>query len=482
MIFNSLTYILFLTAVALLYWRFSGNFRLFLIFTSSLIFYGFWRVEFVVLLLFSVCVDYFIARNIVLFDGRRRKFLLLVSLATNIGLLIFFKYLYFLQANLSSLGGLLGIQVPSVGINIILPLGISFYTFQTISYTIDVYRGHLIPERNFLAFACFVTFFPQLIAGPVLRAGEVIPQFKKQKSFRLDDVAHGVRRILYGLFLKVVLADNIGALVDGGFLAPTEHLSAYDAWTLAFLFGFQIYFDFSAYSHIAIGSARILGLRFPENFNFPYAARNPREFWKRWHISLSSWIRDYLYLPLIGAKVIPQSKGGLAHAADGKVQSTDKALFASWSIMGLWHGASWNFVIWGVYHATVIYFYRRLSNTALGRLCAPVSMLITLPVMMFSWIPFRAQSVNDALALWGAAINPYKFLMPLGLRENSYIVALLMLIGFYGSYLVRDRMFCLSLIGRSVVVNLQMLIFYAVLFALVLIFLRPSTQFIYFQF
>lgn len=482
MIFNSLTYIIFLAFITVAYWQLKGNIKLSLIFLSSIIFYGFWRIEFVSLLLFSVCLDYFVAKRMVLSRPSYKKFLLLLSLSSNIGLLIFFKYLYFLHDNISYLSILLGFEVPPINFNVILPLGISFYTFQTISYTVDVFRGHLKPEKNFLAFASYVTFFPQLIAGPVLRAGEVIPQLKSSINFKLEDIFYGLRRILYGLFLKVLIADNIAGLVDDGFLVPSEYMSAFDVWTLSFLFGFQIYFDFSAYSHIAIGSARLLGINFPENFNFPYAAINPKDFWKRWHISLSSWIRDYLYLPLTGAKIIPKSEGGLSNVINSKQTSSNRALFISWSIMGLWHGASWTFLIWGLYHAVVIYLYRIFSKMKKLKPTNNISILITLGIMMLGWIPFRAVSVTQTFELWGIVINPIKYLMPLGLRENSYIVALILVFGFFISWSLRSKIFNSINAKKSIPETLSFILFYAVLFLLVIVFLRPANQFIYFQF
>lgn len=482
MIFNSLTYIVFLALVTLIYWRLRGDIKLLVIFSSSIIFYGFWRLEFVGLLLFSVCLDYFIAKQMVLVRLTLKKYLLFLSLACNVGLLIFFKYLYFLHDNISLISSIVGFEVPSIDFDIILPLGISFYTFQTISYTVDVFRGHLKPEKNFLAFASFVTFFPQLIAGPVLRAGEVIPQLKESKSFKYEDVFYGIRRILYGLFLKVLVADNIAVLVDEGFLVPSEYLSAFDVWTLAFLFGFQIYFDFSAYSHIAIGSARLLGIKFPENFNYPYAAINPKDFWKRWHISLSSWIRDYLYLPLTGAKIVPRSEGGLANVMSSKQGGSDKALFLSWSIMGLWHGASWTFLIWGLYHAVVIYLYRIVSKIGKVKLTNNLSIFITLPIMMLGWIPFRAVTVTQTFELWGIVINPMKYLMPLGLRENSYIIASILVCGFFAGWSCRSMIFDSVNAKKSFIETAGFTLFYAVLFLFVIVFLRPASQFIYFQF
>lgn len=364
MIFNSLTYLLLLVLVVGLYWILPYRARLLLIFTASLVFYGFWRVEFLWVMLVSVVVDYSVARRIPGSSDTRKKHLLWISLGVNLGLLFYFKYLLFFADNAIGLANLLGAEIDPLVLNIILPLGISFYTFQTISYSVDVYRGVIKPEQDFVLYACYVTFFPQLIAGPVLRAAEVIHQFAQRPPFAWEDIAIGGHRIIYGLFLKVVLADNIAPLVDDGFAIPVATLSALDVWTLAFLFGFQIYFDFSAYSHIALGSARMLGIRFPENFNFPYVATSPRDFWRRWHISLSSWIRDYLYLPLAGVKVHDRSTGGLGHATLDKRKN--KALFASWAIMGLWHGANWTFVLWGLFHATVIGAYRLLAPLTRG--------------------------------------------------------------------------------------------------------------------
>ena len=304
MIFNSLTYLLLLFIVVVLYWQLSFKFRLLLIFSSSLIFYGFWKIEFIPVLLLSVVVDWLVAQKMVKSKKQKKFLFLLVSLITNLGLLFYFKYLIFFAESSVGFANLLGAELDPFALKIILPLGISFYTFQTISYTVDVYRGFIKPERNFILFACYVTFFPQLVAGPILRASEVMPQFANRPIFTLNYIFTGIRLILIGLFLKTVLADNLSILVDSGFSMEVENISALDVWTLAFLFGFQIYFDFSGYSFIALGSARMMGIIFPNNFDFPYVSSSPKEFWQRWHISLSSWIRDYLYLPLNKAKVI----------------------------------------------------------------------------------------------------------------------------------------------------------------------------------
>ena len=490
MIFNSVTFIAFLLVVVPLFWQGNANWRQWLIFLASLTFYGFWKVEFLPLLLFSALVDFNVSRHMAAASVYAKKWLLAVSLVCNLGLLLFFKYLYFLHENLTVAVNVLGLTIPPLDMEIILPLGISFYTFQTLSYTIDVYRGHLKAEDKFLPYACFVMFFPQLIAGPVLRASEVLPQLKAGKSFSSHDFAVGFRRIIFGLFLKVVIADNIAPFVDEGFSSDVTFLGALDVWTLAFLFGFQIYFDFSAYSNIALGTARILGIQFPENFNFPYMASNPRDFWKRWHISLSSWIRDYLYLPLTGAKVLVSSESGLSASHGGlgsqvkqaKGRKPNQALFISWAIMGLWHGANWTFFIWGVYHATVIYIHRKLSKFMFFKVPVFLSLLVTLGVMMMSWIPFRAESVQHTIDLWSLVINPTKYFSQLGLRENSYIVALFLTIGFFCANRIKNFLFYDKSYSNSNFQNLCEICFFTILILLILIFLRPVSQFIYFQF
>lgn len=481
MIFNSLTYLLLLTIVVTFYWILPYRARLLLIFLASIVFYGFWRVEFLPVLMLSVVVDWWVALRMSVVADKQRLKLLFLSIFINIGLLFYFKYLMFFADNFFTFANVLGAQLDPIILNVILPLGISFYTFQTISYTVDVYRRHIDPEKNFLLYACYVTFFPQLVAGPILRAREVMEQFVKQKPFCFENIIWGLRRILYGLFLKVVLADNIAPLVDQGYELPVETLSALDVWTLAFLFGFQIYFDFSAYSHIALGSARLLGIIFPENFNFPYMASSPKDFWQRWHISLSSWIRDYLYLPLIGAKVLNNSVGGLTIATleNGK----SRALYVTWAIMGLWHGASWTFVMWGIYHALMISIYRLISP-----LCKRINdrfkkiggVIFTLPMMMLGWVPFRAESLDQAFGLWIKVfdINGYIWL---GMRENTYLITFIMLLGLILFSFLR-KVFFVNQPHQNWGTQLLDLTAIAVMVATVIVFLRPISQFIYFQF
>jgi len=481
MIFNSLTYFVLLFVVVALYWVLPYRTRLTLIFLVSLIFYGFWRVEFLPVMLVSVIVDYLVALRMPVSSAKQKRALLLVSLFVNLGLLFYFKYLIFFTENVTGFANILGADIDPIVLTIILPLGISFYTFQTISYTVDVYRGLIQPERNFLLYACYVTFFPQLVAGPVLRAVEVIHQFAQRPPFLWVHIAIGMRRITYGLFLKVVLADNIAPLVDMGFAMPVETMSAIDVWVMAFLFGFQIYFDFSAYSHIALGSARLMGICFPENFNFPYLATSPKDFWRRWHISLSSWIRDYLYLPLAGIQVLDRSVGGLANAVKDKRKN--KALFMTWAIMGLWHGANWTFVLWGVYHAIAITMYRLIAPLTRGindNLKLIGGMVVTLPIMMLSWIPFRSESLSVAFVMWSKVFNPFAY-FSLNMRENVYLVAAIVLLGVVATYLFKSKVIpSFSRMGVSLV--LVESIAFSIVVPLVIIYLRPIKQFIYFQF
>jgi D-alanyl-lipoteichoic acid acyltransferase DltB (MBOAT superfamily) len=485
LIFNSVTYLLFLAAVVPLYWLLPRRARLWMTFAASLVFYGFWRVEFVPLMLLSALVDYFAALGIdATEDPRRRKLYLAASLTVNFGLLFIFKYLMFATENAFGLLNLLGFDVEPPRFSIVLPLGISFYTFQTVSYTIDVYRRFIRPERDFILYGCYVTFFPQLVAGPILRASELLPQLDRRPRFSLQDFTRGLERLACGLFLKVVFADNFAETVDLGFAQSVASLGALDVWTLAFLFGLQIYFDFSAYSHIALGCARMMGVRLPENFDFPYLAPSPREFWRRWHISLSSWVRDYLYLPLAGEAVSDTSRGGLAVAGrEGRRGRRDRALFVSWAIMGLWHGANWTFVLWGLHHAVLVFAQRRLGPRFAhwpAGLRGVAGWAVTLPLVMLSWIWFRAPTLGDALAMFGTILVPTNY-STLGLRLNTYLAA-----AMYTGFVIVSWAAWNHLLPRVLTRPAPRFAAYAtaftVIFALVLVFLRPIQQFIYFQF
>lgn len=489
MIFNSVTYLLFLVLTASLFWTLPKKPRLLMICLASALFYGFWRPEFLVVMFLSAATDYFVAIQM---EGAKtlstRRCWLALSLAVNLGMLFYFKYLLFFVDNAVAVASFFGTKLAVPSLNIILPLGISFYTFETISYVVDVYRGFIKAERSFVMYACFVTFFPKLVAGPVLRASEMLPQFDAKPVFRLETFVSGLKRIVFGLFLKVVLADNISPLVDAGFSQNIQSLSAIDVFTLAFLFGFQIYFDFSAYSSIAIGSARLMGIHVPENFNFPYMASSPREFWKRWHISLSSWIRDYLYLPLLGVKVHDRSVGGIGIDVAEKNKNARHPLFAlymTWAVMGFWHGANWTFVIWGLLHASLIAAHRVLSSSDIiqnlpYRLRHYGGWFITLSLVMLTWIPFRAKTVSDTFAMFAKLVSPKEYLW-LGMRENTYLITAVIFLTIcigYGLHKNVEKILKKNPLADFLI---EMAVFGSVT-ALVFVFLRPISQFIYFQF
>ena len=323
MLFNTLSYVVFLALVVTAYWLIPRNARMYLLLAASLVFYALWRVEFVFLIAFSAFIDYYFSLKIHAEQRARwRTVWMVTSLSINLALLVYFKYTYFIVDNIRLVGDLTGNDWRFDPGRIILPLGISFYTFLSISYTLDVYRRLFEPVRSFSLYLTYVMFWPHMIAGPILRAHELIPQIVRPAPLHRDRFADGVRKILFGLFLKVGLADQIAPLVDTAFAADPAKLSALDVWTMSFAFGFQIYFDFAGYSMIAIGSARLLGVRFPENFNWPYLAASPREFWKRWHITLSSWIRDYLYLPLSGAGSATNPAGASKSRCRGRPRSS----------------------------------------------------------------------------------------------------------------------------------------------------------------
>lgn len=485
MLFNSVTFLIFLAIVAVLWWQLPRRPRLWMTLAASLTFYGFWRVEFIPVMLFSTVIDYFVAIKLQTTEaaGRRRS-LLMVSLVANLGLLFVFKYLDFFLDNAVSLADLLGLEITKPTLSIVLPLGISFYTFQTLSYTIDVYRRFIPAERDFVLYANYVTFFPQLVAGPILRAREVLSQLSERRPFDLSHIDVGLRRLLYGLFLKVCIADGIAPLVDEGYLVDPSELSGVDVWTLAFLFGFQIYFDFCAYSHVALGCASLLGVEFPENFNFPYVASSPRDFWRRWHISLSSWIRDYLYLPLTGAQVHDHSSGGLATAANvNQPDRRNSALFLTWAIMGLWHGAAWKFVVWGLWHATVIFIYR-LTEPRVHHLPEKVRLVggwaLTLAAAMLAWIPFRAADMSHTLRMY-QRLFIFDGYFSRNLSENTYLISAVLLIAILAANLITTRLAPWLRERPLLFVPLETVKF-TVLILATFVFLRPILQYIYFQF
>ena len=486
MIFNSFTFLIFLAIFLFGYWFLGRKKRLLLIFCASLVFYGFWRLEFVFLLLFSVLVNYYSSIFISIEKSyTKRKIILVLSLFVNFGLLIFFKYYYFVAVNAHYLLAFLGFDANLPILNITLPIGISFYTFQSVSYIIDVYNRKIRPEKEFILFCNYVIFFPQLVAGPILRAKEVIWQLSQRPIFQVKNIYLGFKRITFGLFLKVVIADNLAPIVEEVFLTEANYLSAIDVFTISYLFGFQIYFDFSAYSHIAIGLALFMGIKFPENFNFPFHSITPKEFWTRWHITLSSWVRDYLYLPLLSKKNLGLSTGGFKKFIYKNNLSFKYVcvLVFTWSLMGLWHGASWKFIVWGATHSLIIIFYRFFDKHLQiynNKILNFVSWLFTLQLVMLSWVPFRANNFSESLDIWRRLFD-FQNWFNLSLKENYYLVAFivtflsLMLPFFYTLY---NKIF-----STKIYIKQYLEIFFLfIIINLILVYFKVINQFIYFEF
>lgn len=480
MLFNSWGYIVALLLIIPLHWALPHRFRIYLIASCSILFYGMWRWDFTFLMIFTASVDYFSSLKIYQSkDERTRKTWLWSTLIINLGLLAYFKYTYFVYGNIQEFANMLGLHLPALTLEIILPLGISFYTFHSISYTIDVYRGVIVPTNNYVLFLAFVTSWPQLMAGPILRADEVIPQIKAERILSGVNITNGIERIIVGLFKKVVIADYIAQYVDAAYSINPASLTSFDTWVATFLFGYQIYFDFAGYSDMAVGSAKLIGINFPENFNWPYMSLTPKEFWKRWHISLSSWIRDYLYLPLTGQKFKTSSTGGISVATDDSQRSkATYALFLTWLIMGLWHGAAWSFAAWGLYHASLIYIYRKIPIfDLLANQVKPLAWILMLLFSMASWIFFRCQSMSQAMIMYGKIFSPSAYTFSgKAISADAYYLALT----------VTVTMVAINLLSKT---NLQKYLYFiiqplkiAAMVYLIIIFMRPNAQFIYFQF
>ncbi|MGC1302155.1 MAG: MBOAT family O-acyltransferase [Caulobacteraceae bacterium] len=393
MIFNSITFVVFF-AVFLGLWSapFGWTARRCLLLAASYLFYASWNPPFVVLLWISTFVDYFAARWIARQTrSGPRRLALIVSLGVNLGMLGFFKYGGFLEDNFERLAALVGVMYHAPKWNIVLPLGISFYTFQTLSYTIDVYQKRIAPSRSFLNFALFVTFFPHLVAGPIMRPRDLLSQFSRPKRATRPMLLWGLALMTLGLFEKIVLADGfLSGAADRVFKAK-DALLPLDAWTGVLAFAGQIFFDFSGYTTTAIGAALCLGFSLPQNFNAPYAAVGFSDFWRRWHISLSTWLRDYLYIPLGGNR-----KGGLRTYAN---------LMITMLLGGLWHGANWTFVIWGGLHGLFLAgeraLTRRFGRYAIFRTLGfqLVATVLTFLLVCIAWVFFRASDFQGAMRI-----------------------------------------------------------------------------------
>ena len=396
MLFNSLEFFLFLPVVFVLYWfglNKSLKWQNALVLAASYFFYGWWSWAFMALLMASTLLDYLYGFGVAAVDRKKAKLFLWLSVVNNLGILGVFKYYNFFALEVQQGLDLLGLQTNPYLLKVALPIGISFYTFHGMSYVFDIYRGQQKPVRNFIDYAVFVSFFPLLVAGPIERANHLLPQVQKARTFRYQQALEGCRLILWGLFKKVVIADSIAQVIDPIFAHYTDH-SGLTLLLAAIGFSIQIYGDFSGYSDIALGTAKLFGFELLSNFRFPYFSRAVAEFWRRWHISLSSWFKDYLYIPLGGSRA-------------GKFKAV-RNTFIIFLVSGFWHGASWNFIVWGFIHACgflpLLLLNRNRKHLSevvaqeqlLPSLKAFFQMLGTFTFVTFAWVFFRADTLTDA--------------------------------------------------------------------------------------
>ncbi len=480
MVFNSLDYALFLPIVFILYWLFAKK-KLWIqnsiLLVASLVFYAWWDPRFLLLLMFSTFLGYY--TGIEIHDAKTKKAKRIwfwVSVVVNVGFLAIFKYYNFFADSFATLMGEFGWEVDVWTLNLILPVGISFYTFHCLSYVIDLYKDKIKPERNLVDFSLFVAFFPLLVAGPIERATHLLPQIQRKRVFEYAKAVDGLRQILWGLFKKVVVADGCAEYANMIF----NNSDAYSGSMLAmgaFFFTIQIYCDFSGYSDIALGTARLFGIELLKNFNFPYFSRDIAEFWRRWHISLTTWFRDYLYIPLGG------SRGGTWM----KIRNT----FIIFLVSGFWHGANWTFIVWGALNA--FYFLplmltnmnrNNLEIVAQGRFIPSIkeifAMMITFAMAVFGWIFFRANNMTHAMSYIKNMFSKDLFSKP-NLPELAsvtlYFIAIMFIIEWFG----REQNYALERLGQKWFTPLRWL-FYSFLIVCVIIFSGKEQEFIYFQF
>ncbi len=469
MIFNSIDFAIFLPVVLLLYWFVTNrNLKLqnFLIVVSSYFFYGWWDWRFLSLIFFSTVVDYFVGLGLLKIENTtKRKLLLWTSITVNLGLLGFFKYCNFFIDSFVTAFSFFGNEISGSSLNIILPVGISFYTFQTLSYSIDIYKGKLEPTKDFIIFAAFVSFFPQLVAGPIERASNLLPQFLVNRSYNYAAFSQGIKLMIWGFFLKEVVADRAAIYVDAIY-NNVEHHHGLSFMLATFLFSFQIYGDFAGYSLIAIGTAKLFGFDLMTNFRRPYFAATVSEFWKRWHISLSTWFRDYLYIPLGGNRVAkPRWLFNL---------------FITFLISGLWHGANWTFVAWGALNGIYLIAEAMWFKRDRYRL---LNVFATFVLINFAWIFFRAASISDALHIVNSIFtDPGKLYIGDGADVTAPIYAL-MAISFLVLVEIKKEyfktMFSFSTNRYELV---RMSAFAVVVFIILSLGVFGESQFIYFQF
>jgi D-alanyl-lipoteichoic acid acyltransferase DltB (MBOAT superfamily) len=486
MLFNSSEYLVFFPLVFLLYWVIKPEkirVQNLLLIAASYFFYACWDWRFLFLLIFSTSLDYFTGLKIYesANNKKRKKIWLLTSIIINLGFLGFFKYYNFFVESFAELLQAFGLQANIWTLKLIIPVGISFYTFHGLSYVLDIYNEKIQPTRNVIDYSLFVSFFPLLVAGPIERATHLLPQLKKPRYFDEYKAYNGLKQILWGLFKKVVIADNCATIVDQVF----KNYDSMPAWQLiigAVFFSIQIYCDFSGYSDIALGSARLLGIELLRNFSYPYFSRDIAEFWRRWHISLTTWFRDYVYIPLGGSR-----------ASKAKVIRNTFIIFL---LSGFWHGANWTFILWGFINA--VYFLplllsgnnrKNLDIAAAGKILPTIretlSILGTFTIATLAWIFFRAPSITVAFDYIAGIFSASLFSLDIGEytiggRSNVAITAVYIIFFFIIEWIGRERQFALE--DLKIKSRFLRYVLYYIIIILIFVFGGEQQQFIYFQF
>lgn len=470
MLFNSIEFLIFFPLVFIIYWFVLKNKtkqQNLLIVIASYIFYGWWDWRFLFLIFFSTVVDFIIGIQLNKTDKKTLRLQLLwTSIIINIGLLGFFKYYNFFVDSFVEAFSFMNITFSTYTLNIILPVGISFYTFQTLSYNLDIYKNKLKPTHDFIAFAAFVSFFPQLVAGPIERATHLLPQFYKQRKFNYQQAISGVQLMIWGFFKKIVIADNTSIIVDGIF-NNYESQSSISLAIGAVLFAFQIYCDFSGYSDIAIGLARLFNFDLMTNFRFPYLSKDISEFWKRWHISLSTWFKDYVYIPLGGSKV-------------SKTIAL-RNIFIVFVISGFWHGANWTYIIWGVIHALLyipVFLSKGKPNNN-SKIKNILKTLFTFLIVTIAWVFFRAKNIHEAINYTSLLFNNNnKNIYFLNTKKHLIIT----LISVVAILLLLTTEIYYNKKGKSEILLNKKMLFLIILITVFLGAFKNHNSFIYFQF
>jgi alginate O-acetyltransferase complex protein AlgI len=482
MLFNSIGFAIFLPVIFLLYWFVSNDnlkHQNLLLIIASYFFYACWDWRFLFLLIFSTLLDFYSGSKIAYsVNTQQKRFWLFLSIGINLGFLGIFKYYNFFAGSFVDALSLLGIKADYNSINVILPVGISFYTFHGLSYVLDIFNSKIRPEKSFINYSLFVSFFPLLVAGPIERATHLLPQIVKKREFDYVKAVDGLRQIVWGLFKKIVIADNCAALANEIF----NNSGNYSGSTLvlgAVFFSFQIYCDFSGYSDIALGTARLFGIELLRNFAFPYFSRNIAEFWRRWHISLTTWFRDYLYIPLGGSR--------------GSIWMKVRNTFIIFVLSGFWHGANWTFLFWGALNA--VYFLplmltknnrNYLEIVAKGKKAPTLKelslILLTFGLTTFAWIFFRAENIGHAFRYIAGILSPTLFAIPVFAAIGKAIMTIFFIIIFILiEWKGREGEYAISRIGFKWKPSLRYAM-YGALILTILYFGGESQQFIYFQF